>query len=160
MTFTLHREKHRAACVDKTDELIGETALAGAGLEAIIWRPHGDESQTQLSDQAARSWNQGFRRHSLSPKGGGKPDERFDSPLADGFGGFSRLRDSLVDAAGWPFRRRLGMGGAGRRGVGHAARAAGAATPPSMQARSFSRARKRRDFTVPVRSLSSSAVFS
>lgn len=98
-TLTLHHKKHHAGYVDKTNEMVEETALAGSDLETIIRQTHGDESRKELFNQAAQAWNHGFYWRSLSPEGGGKPDETFDLLLADGFGGFAGFRDALLEAS-------------------------------------------------------------
>jgi len=98
-TLTLHHQKHHAAYVEKTNELIEGTRFADAALETIVRETCGDEKQKELFNQAAQAWNHGFYWRSLSPDGGGKPDESFDTLLADGFGGFDGFRDALIDTA-------------------------------------------------------------
>ena len=98
-TLTLHHDKHHAAYVDKTNELIAGTSLEKADLETIVRETFGDEARQELFNQAAQAWNHGFYWRSLSPEGGGKPHEAFDDLLESAFGGFSNFRDELVKKA-------------------------------------------------------------
>ncbi len=98
-TLTLHHKKHHAAYVDKTNDLIAGTSLAGADLETIIRETCGDDGRKTLFNQAAQAWNHEFYWRSLSPDGGGKPGDAFEALLAESFGGFEGLRDALVEKA-------------------------------------------------------------
>src|SRR5262245_49649471 len=59
-TLSFHHGKHHKAYVDKTNELIAGTPLAGASLEEIIKAAAKDEKNKVLFNNAAQVWNHTF----------------------------------------------------------------------------------------------------
>ena len=98
-TLKLHHDKHHAAYVKKTNELIAGTPLEKADLETIVRKTCGDDENKDLFHQAAQAWNHGFYWQSLSPDGGGQPDGALGDLISTGFGGFDTFRDKLVETA-------------------------------------------------------------
>ena len=64
-TLKFHHGKHHQTYIDKTNQAVEGTDLAGADLEAVIAKARG--SNKGLFNNAAQAWNHGFYWHSLSP---------------------------------------------------------------------------------------------
>jgi Fe-Mn family superoxide dismutase len=103
-TLGYHHGKHHKAYIDKTNEAIAGTDLAGADLETVIARAR--ESNRKLFNNAAQAWNHGFYWHSLSPAAidpSGDLADRIDAS----FGSLDELTKQLAErgaghfASGW-----------------------------------------------------------
>jgi Fe-Mn family superoxide dismutase len=105
-TLEFHHDKHHAAYVNKTNELIAGTDLANADLPAIVRaaRDHGDQ---KLFNQAGQAWNHDFLWNSLRAPGGDGPSGRLAELLSRDLGGIEgfakRFKDEAVGhfASGW-----------------------------------------------------------
>jgi Fe-Mn family superoxide dismutase len=110
-TLELHHDKHFAAYVKKTNELIKGTPLEKAPLEEIVL-----SSEGPLFNNAAQAWNHDLYFRSLSPDGGGAPKGRLADLVESSFGGFDRLKEAFTKAAethfgsGWTWLVRDGSG--------------------------------------------------
>ena len=67
-TLEIHHDKHHKAYVDKTNELIADTGLAGASLEEIVLAASGKPEQRALFNSAAQAWNHDFYWRSLASR--------------------------------------------------------------------------------------------
>ncbi len=94
-TLSFHHGKHHKAYVDKTNELIKGTPLAGRSLEDII-RGAGDNKP--LFNNAAQVWNHNFYWKCLSPKAT-KPGADLQSKIDASFGSLDALKEKLTKAA-------------------------------------------------------------
>ena len=115
-TLEFHHGKHHAGYVATLNGLVGETAYAGMGLEALV-RAAAAQGDTAVFHQAAQVWNHAFYWDSLAPEGkGGEPEGELAAALAAAFGGVEGCRAALVEAAtkrfgsGWAWLVRDGDG--------------------------------------------------
>ena len=83
-TLEFHHDKHHRAYVDKTNELIAGTDLAGQDLAAII-RAAREKKDQMLLNQAGQAWNHDIFWRSMTPKGGGAPSGRIGQMLQRDF---------------------------------------------------------------------------
>ena len=72
-TLKFHHGKHHQTYIDKTNQAVEGTDLAGEGLETVIARARG--SKQELFNNAAQAWNHAFYWRSLRPRvPGGRPE--------------------------------------------------------------------------------------
>lgn len=105
-TLEFHHDKHHAAYVNKTNELIAGTDLQGADLVTIV-RAAASRGDQKLFNQSGQAWNHNFLWESLRPGGASGPSgelaERIETDF-DGLDGFAkRFKDEAVGhfASGW-----------------------------------------------------------
>jgi Fe-Mn family superoxide dismutase len=104
-TLKTHHGAHHKAYVDKVNEAIEGTPLAGRDLEAIVRtaKQQGDQS---LFNNAAQAWNHGFYWSSLSPTKTAPNNSLADAIKRD-FGSTENLEETLSEeavehfASGW-----------------------------------------------------------
>src|SRR5262249_12765490 len=97
-TLDLHHGKHHRAYVDKTNELIAETDLAGKGLDEIVRAASRRNDQPALFNNAAQVWNHNFLWQSMSPKAG-RPAGALADRIRRDFGGYDQVIETLKKAA-------------------------------------------------------------
>ncbi len=93
-TLIYHHDKHLAAYVNKTLELIEGTPFAEATLEQIILSSDG-----ALFNNAAQVWNHNFYFEQLSPKPQSKPEGELLKAIDAAFGSFKKLRERMTTEA-------------------------------------------------------------
>lgn len=93
-TLIYHHDKHLAAYVNKTLELIEGTPFAEATLEQIILSSDG-----ALFNNAAQVWNHNFYFEQLSPKPQSKPEGKLLKAIDAAFGSFKKLRERMTAEA-------------------------------------------------------------
>jgi Fe-Mn family superoxide dismutase len=98
-TLEFHHGKHHKAYVDKTNELIAATDLAGKSLVEIVQAAARQKDKPALFNNAAQAWNHGFYWQSLSPAGGGKPKGALAERIAQDLGGLEGFVDAFKKAA-------------------------------------------------------------
>lgn len=105
-TLEFHHDKHHAAYVAKTNELIAGTPLADADLATII-RAARDRGDQKLFNQAGQAWNHDFLWNSLRAPGGDGPSGRLAELIDRDLGGLEgfaqRFKAEAVGhfASGW-----------------------------------------------------------
>jgi Fe-Mn family superoxide dismutase len=105
-TLEFHHDKHHRAYVDKTNELIAGTDLAGQDLPAIIRAAREKKDQTLLN-QAGQAWNHDIFWKSMAPNGGGQPSGRIGQMIQRDFGGLDQFKAAFKKegtshfASGW-----------------------------------------------------------
>jgi Fe-Mn family superoxide dismutase len=103
-TLKFHHGKHHQAYIDKTNQAVAGTDLAGADLETVIARARG--SNKGLFNNAAQAWNHGFYWHSLSPAAI-DPSGDLATKIDEAFGSLEELNKQLAErgaghfASGW-----------------------------------------------------------
>jgi len=103
-TLSFHHGKHHQTYVDKTNDAVKGTDLAGQPLEAVIAAARG--SDKGLFNNAAQTWNHGFYWHSLTPSASG-PSGDLLARVNDAFGSVDGLAKQLKErgaghfASGW-----------------------------------------------------------
>ena len=96
-TIQLHHGKHHKAYVDKTNELVAGTPMAGMNLEDVV-RAAQKEKNQKLFNNAAQAWNHTFFWHCLRPGGGG-PSGDIARRLESDLGGLETFRKNFAKAA-------------------------------------------------------------
>jgi superoxide dismutase, Fe-Mn family len=98
-TLEFHHDKHHRAYVDKLNELVEGTDLAGQSLEHIIRATAKDDAKAAIFDNAAQAWNHDFFWHSMKPAGGGKPSVDVIARIDRDFGSFDKFHKAFAKAA-------------------------------------------------------------
>jgi Fe-Mn family superoxide dismutase len=101
VTLKTHHGKHHRAYVDKTNELVRGTDLAGATLEAIVKASaqRADAPARALFNAAAQAWNHGFYWNSLRPQGGRGPQGALAARIRAEFGNEEAFASAFKAAA-------------------------------------------------------------
>ncbi len=103
-TLKFHHGKHHQTYIDKTNQAVEGTDLAGADLETVIAKARGDNQG--LFNNAAQAWNHGFYWHSLSPAAI-DPSGDLATKIDEAFGSLDALNKQLAErgtghfASGW-----------------------------------------------------------
>ena len=84
--------------MDKTNELIARSDLAGKSLEEIVRAAFGQKDKATLFNNAAQAWNHDFLWHCMAPKDGGKPRGALADRMKHDLGGFEVFADSFKKA--------------------------------------------------------------
>ena len=93
-TLVYHHDKHLAAYVNKTAELMANTAFADATLEQIILTADG-----ALFNNAAQVWNHNFYFDQFSPTPQSKPEGKLREAIDATFGSYKKLRERMTSEA-------------------------------------------------------------
>lgn len=98
-TLQFHHDKHHKAYVDKGNELITGTDLAGKTLDEIVVESFKDKSKAGLFNQAGQHWNHIHFWHWMKPNGGGtRLPASLEKLLLESFGSFEKFRADFVQA--------------------------------------------------------------
>lgn len=99
-TMDFHYNKHYGGYVKKLNELVANTALAKASLEAIVRSTAADlrPAQVKIFNNAAQAWNHGFLWRCMTPKPAA-PKGTLKKRLEAAFGGFDGFKKSFVATA-------------------------------------------------------------
>ncbi len=87
-TVSFHYGKHHKGYIDKTNELVKGTDLAGKQLADIVRATYGKADKTPLYNAASQAWNHDFYWNSMKPKGGGTPSGDLGKQITTDFGSF------------------------------------------------------------------------
>lgn len=93
-TLRYHHDKHLAAYVNKTNELIANTTFSNASLEDIILAAEGP-----LFNNAAQVWNHNFYFGQLSPKPQAEPRGELRKAIDTTFGSYHKLQERMTAEA-------------------------------------------------------------
>lgn len=106
-TLDFHHGKHHRAYVEKTNELVAQSAgLAGASLVELIGAAKA-QGNSKLFNNAAQQWNHNFFWQCLAPPAGQRPSGRLASLIDQCFGSAGALLEQLAAeavnhfASGW-----------------------------------------------------------
>jgi len=111
-TLDLHHGKHHQGYVDKTNEAIAGTDLAGAELNDIVIAAKGN---AKLFNSASQTWNHGFYWNSLTPDRTA-PGDSLAKAIDAAFGSLDALKEELQKeavghfASGWAWLVASGGG--------------------------------------------------
>ena len=101
-TLKTHHGKHHKTYVEKANQLLAGTPLAGATLEDIVrqaaQRKASDEKMAKLYNNAGQAWNHAFYWRSLRPQGGPQPQGALADAIRSAFGGQDKLEEQLKTA--------------------------------------------------------------
>ena len=96
-TISFHYGKHHKAYIDKTNELVAGTKMAGMPLDELV-RAADREKNQKLFNNAAQAWNHTFFWSCLRP-GGGKPAGEIASRIDSELGGYEKFAESFAKTA-------------------------------------------------------------
>ena len=96
-TIQFHYGKHHKAYVDKANELVAGTPLAGMSLEEVV-RAADKEKNQKLFNNAAQAWNHTFFWNCLRP-GGSKPSGDIARRIESDLGGLEAFGKNFSKAA-------------------------------------------------------------
>jgi Fe-Mn family superoxide dismutase len=102
-TLSFHYGKHHRGYIDKLNELVKGTALAGRPLSEIIKTTAGDEKRSAIFNNAAQAWNHSFYWRCMKPKGGGAPSGELAAKIVGAFGSFENFKKEFTEAAATQF---------------------------------------------------------
>jgi len=94
-TLHFHHDKHHAAYVKTTNELLSKAGKTPKNLEDVI-REASKAGEKKLFNNAAQAWNHGFFWVSMAPKGE-KPTGDLAKAISDTFGDLAALRTKFVE---------------------------------------------------------------
>jgi len=97
-TISFHYGKHHQAYVNKLNELVAGTDLAGLALEDVIAKTAGQPDKAGIFNNAAQVWNHTFYWNSLSPTGGGRPSGVIGKRIEADFGSYENFAKQFADA--------------------------------------------------------------
>ncbi len=92
-TISFHYGKHHQAYVNNLNNLIEDTSFKDASLEKIVM-----EAEGSIFNNAAQVWNHTFFFESLTPGGGGEPEDDLSRAIEREFGSFGKFRDEFSKA--------------------------------------------------------------
>lgn len=93
-TLHLHHDKHHAAYVKTTNELVEKEGLTAASLEDLVVEAK-RAGKTKLFNNAAQAWNHAFFWNCMTP-GGARPSGELEQAIAQAFGGLEQLKEEFV----------------------------------------------------------------
>ena len=102
-TIKYHYGKHHKGYVDKLNDAVDGTKWEKKSLEEIIVANAGSDGDTDLFNNAAQHWNHTFFWDSLSPRGGGKPDDVVARLIKESFGNVDAFQEEFVETAAGEF---------------------------------------------------------
>ncbi len=98
-TMEFHYGKHHAGYVDKLNNLVQGTPLARLPLDEVILRTARDRKATGIFNNAAQAWNHDFFWRSMTPGGGGSPEDALGRQIAADFGSFDEFAKQFATQA-------------------------------------------------------------
>lgn len=102
-TVSFHYGKHHKGYVEKTNDLVKGTDLAGKSLEEVILATAGNPEKAALFNASAQAWNHDFYWRSMKPKGGGAPSGEIAKRITADFGSYDAFAKELTSAANGQF---------------------------------------------------------
>jgi len=102
-TLEFHHDKHHAAYVTNTNNLIKGTELENADLETIIKSSAGDNSKIGIFNNSAQVWNHTFYWNCMKQNGDGKPEGELLKKIEEDFGGYEKFVEELKNAGATQF---------------------------------------------------------
>ena len=104
-TLHLHHDKHHAAYVKTTNELLEKEGSGPQSLEQVVLEAR-RAGHSKLFNNSAQAWNHAFFWNCMTP-GGSKPQGDLDTAISGAFGGLDQLKEKFVTegvghfASGW-----------------------------------------------------------
>jgi Fe-Mn family superoxide dismutase len=98
-TMKIHHDRHHQKYVDTLNELIEGTRYDAMELERIIKESAKKEDETSIFNNAGQVWNHSLFWSSMTPKGGGAPDDELADAIARAFGSVDDFRESFKETA-------------------------------------------------------------
>ncbi len=104
-TLHLHHDKHHAAYVKTTNELLEKEGSGPQSLEQVVLEAR-RAGHSKLFNNSAQAWNHAFFWNCMTPAGS-KPQGDLDTAISGAFGGLDQLKEKFVTegvghfASGW-----------------------------------------------------------
>jgi len=108
-TMELHHSKHHQGYIDKTNKFIAGTEHESKELEQILVDTANNPNEASIFNNAGQVWNHNFFWQSLSPQGGGEPDEEVMNYIKAAFNDLDSFKEEFIEKAmthfgsGWLF---------------------------------------------------------
>lgn len=102
-TLAFHHGKHHQAYVTNLNNLIKDTPLESAKLEAIILETAKDPAKAGVFNNAAQVWNHTFFWNGMQAGGGGAPSGDLADQINASFGSFDAFKDAFKQAGATQF---------------------------------------------------------
>jgi superoxide dismutase, Fe-Mn family len=117
-TMRVHHDKHHQAYVDKVNAALEGTEWADRPIEEVIANLSQvpDEKRTAVRNNGGGHLNHTLFWESMSPDGGGEPDQALGEAIAETFGTFNDFQAAVKDAgvnqfgSGWAWLVHDGSG--------------------------------------------------
>jgi len=93
-TLHLHHDKHHAAYVKTTNELLEKEGAAPSSLEEVVLEAR-KGGKSKLYNNAAQAWNHAFFWNCMTP-GGSRPEGDLAKAIDEAFGGLDQLKEKFV----------------------------------------------------------------
>ena len=93
-TLRLHHDKHHAAYVKTTNELLEQEGAPAQTLEEVVLKARRDGA-SKLFNNAAQAWNHAFFWNCMTP-GGSQPQGDLGAAIDSAFGGLDQLKQKFV----------------------------------------------------------------
>jgi len=97
-TLSFHYGKHHQTYVTNLNNLVKDTALAGASLEDVIKESAKDTTKAGIFNNAAQVWNHTFYWNSMKPNGGGAPKGDLAKMIDKDFGSLDKFKEAFKQA--------------------------------------------------------------
>lgn len=97
-TLEFHHDKHHAAYVNKLNDLVKGTDLAGLSLEEIVRKTYNDEAKAGIFNNASQHFNHILFWQNMKPSGGGSIPSELESKLKADFGSIDDFKKAFTDA--------------------------------------------------------------
>ncbi len=102
-TLSFHHGKHHATYINNLNKLITGTDYEQiTSLEEIIKKSF-HEKNAGIFNNAAQVWNHTFYWHSMTPGGGGQPNQTIQDKINESFGSFDNFCDEFKQAGATQF---------------------------------------------------------
>ncbi len=108
-TIELHHGKHHQGYVDKLNKFIEGSEYEDKDLEEIIIKSSKNPSDFNVFNNAGQVWNHDFFWKSLSPQGGGEPDNEVMEYIKTAFDDLENFKQEFIEksmshfGSGWVF---------------------------------------------------------
>ena len=108
-TMELHHGKHHQGYVDKLNKFIEGNEYEDKDLEEIIIKSSKNPSDFNVFNNAGQVWNHDFFWKSLSPQGGGEPDNEVMEYIKTAFDDLENFKQEFIEksmshfGSGWVF---------------------------------------------------------
>ena len=98
-TLNFHYGKHHQTYVNKLNELVDGTELAGKTLDETVQAVAGKADKLAIFNNAAQVWNHDFYWDCMKPGGGGSPSTALEAKINAAFGSMDAFKAEFKAAA-------------------------------------------------------------
>lgn len=98
-TMKIHHDRHHQKYVDTLNDLIEGTRYDEMELERIIKESAKKDDEQAIFNNAGQVWNHSLFWSSMTPKGGGAPEDELADAIGQAFGSVGDFRESFKETA-------------------------------------------------------------